>query len=83
MTDLTASYKDKDGKEHNAEIGDVIMAPGTIRGIVIGIKGTFVTLLAIGTSRETGATTVLTPRYIHDFPAHDCMYMPPQRLNFY
>jgi hypothetical protein len=51
-----------------AGVGDVVMAPGNLRGIAIGVKGTFVTVLAIGTSKQTGDTFVLTPRYIHDFP---------------
>lgn len=62
-------------------IGDVVAAPGHIRGIVIGVKGTFVTILGIGTSKETGDTFVLTPCYVHDFPASDCHYMEKQILN--
>jgi hypothetical protein len=56
-------------KEIKAGIGDVVMAPGHLRGIIIAVKRTFVTVLAIGTSKETGDTFVLNPRYIHDFPA--------------
>jgi hypothetical protein len=65
-----------------ARMGDVVMAPGNIRGIVIAVKGTFVTVLAIATSKETGETFVLTPRYIHDFPASDCSYMEKQTLSW-
>lgn len=52
-----------------AAIGDVVMAPGNVRGIVIGMQGTFIRVLAIGTKKDTGETFVLTPRFIHDFPA--------------
>ncbi len=40
-----------------ARIGDVVMAPGNVRAIVIAIEGTFVTILGIGTSHETGETS--------------------------
>jgi hypothetical protein len=63
------------------QIGDVVMAPGNIRGIVIGIQRAFVTVFAIGTNMKTGETFVLTPRYIHDFPASDCMYLEKQTLS--
>ncbi len=64
-----------------AKIGDVVMVPGNVRGIVIGIKGTFVTVLAIGTCKETGDTFVLQPPFVHDFPASECHYMEKQLLN--
>jgi hypothetical protein len=64
-----------------ARIGDVVMAPGGMRGMVIALKGTFVTVLGIGTSKETGDTFVLPQRYVHDYPAHDCHYMEKQILN--
>ncbi len=70
-----------DGKQIKAGIGDVVMAPGNMRGIVIGVKGTFVTVLGIGTSMETGDTFVLSPRFIHDYPASECIYMEKQTLN--
>jgi hypothetical protein len=63
-----------------ARIGDVVMAPGNLRGIVIAITGTFVLVLAIGTS-ETGDAVVLTPHCICDFPASDCSYLEKQTLN--
>ena len=50
-----------------------------MRGIVIGMNGTFVKVLAIGTSKETGDTVVL--RYVHDYPASQCMYLEKQTLN--
>ena len=65
-----------------ARIGDVVMSPGNVRGIVIGVKGTFVTVLGIGTSKETGDTFVLPQRYVHDFPASECGYMEKQTLNW-
>lgn len=64
-----------------ATIGDVVMAPGNLRGIIIAVKGTFVTVLTIGTKMETGVTSVLTPRYIHDFPANECSYLEKQTLS--
>jgi len=63
-------------------IGDVVMAPGGMRGIVIGINGGFVKVLGIGTSKETGDTFILPERFVHDFPASDCMYMKKQTLNW-
>jgi hypothetical protein len=62
-------------------IGDVVMAPGNMRGIVIAVKETFVTVLGIGTSKENGDTFVLPSRFIHDYPANDCQYMEKQLLN--
>ncbi|HYL65205.1 MAG TPA: hypothetical protein VE077_21530 [Candidatus Methylomirabilis sp.] len=62
-------------------IGDVVMAPGGMRAIVIGMNGTFVKVLGIGTSIETGETFVLPQRYVHDYPASDCTYLPKQTLN--
>jgi hypothetical protein len=73
--------KKEEDKPRVAVVGDVVMGPGFIRGIVITVKGTFVTVLAIGTSKESGDTFVLTPRFIHDFPASDCSYMEKQTLN--
>jgi hypothetical protein len=68
-------------KNIHAGVGDVVMAPGNIRGIVIAVNGTFVTFLAIGTTTANGDTFVLTPRYIHDFPARECHYLEKQLLN--
>ena len=68
------------GDRHiKARIGDVVIGPGDVRGIVIGMNGTFVKVLAIGTSKETGDTVVL--RYVHDYPASQCMYLEKQTLN--
>ena len=64
-----------------ARVGDVVMAPGNIRGIVIALEGTFVKVLAIGTSKDTGNTGVLPERYVHSFPANDCHYLDKQTLN--
>lgn len=69
-----------DGKT-KARVGDVVMAPGNMRGIVINVKESFVRVLGIGTSVETGDTFVLPQRYVHDFLAGDCMYMEKQTLN--
>jgi hypothetical protein len=62
-------------------VGDVVMSPGNVRGIVIALKGPMVTVLGIGTSVETGDTFVLPQRYIHDFPVGECYYMEKQILN--
>jgi hypothetical protein len=64
-----------------ARIGDVVMAPGNMRGIVIAVDGTMVKVLGIGTSKETGATFVLPQRYVHDYPASQCLYLEKQTLN--
>lgn len=69
-----------DGKT-TPRVGDVVTAPGNMRGIVIGIKEPFVTVLGIGTSKDTGDTFVLPQRYVHDFPARDCTYREKQTLN--
>ena len=50
---MGAVYKaGQDKQKRVAGIGDVVMAPGNLRGIVIGVNGTFVTVLAIGTSKQ-------------------------------
>ena len=67
-----------EGRE--AQIGDVVMAPGNVRGIVIGVQEAFVKVLAIATKIDTGETFVLTPRFIHDFPVSDCSYLKKQTL---
>jgi len=68
-------------KEVTPRVEDVVVRPGNVRGIVIALKGSFVTMLAIGTSKETGDTFVLPQRFVHDYPASECMYVEPQRLN--
>jgi len=60
----------------------VLISPGNVRGIVIAVKGILVTVLGIGTSKETGDTFVLPPPYVHDFPARQCSYMEKQTLNW-
>jgi hypothetical protein len=69
------------GKGIKPSIGDVVMVPGDMRGIVIAVKGTgtFVTVLGIGTSKETGDTFVL--RHVHDYAVSRCHYMEKQTLN--
>jgi hypothetical protein len=68
-------------KNIKPRVGDVVMAPGNMRGIVIGVSETFVKVLGIGTSLETGDTFVLPQRFVHDYPASQCMYMEKQTLN--
>jgi hypothetical protein len=61
------------GEKHiAARVGDVVMAPGNMRGIVIAVKGISVTVLGIGTSKDTGDTFVLPQRFVHDYPASEC-----------
>jgi hypothetical protein len=64
-----------------ASVGDVVMAPGDVRGIVIAVYGVAVKILGIGTSIKTGDTFVLKPPYIHDYSASQCHYMEKQILN--
>jgi len=75
---MDSVYNDRKTKPR---VGDVVMAPGTIRGIVIEVNGTFVKILGIATSIETGETFVLPQRYVEEFPSGDCMYMEKQTLN--
>jgi hypothetical protein len=68
-------------KKIKARVGDVVMGQGSVRGIVIGLEGTFVKVLAIGTSKETGDTFVLPQRHVDKIPASQCFYMEKQTLN--
>jgi len=68
-------------KKIKAQVGDVVMGPGNVRGIVINVEGTFVNVLAIGTSRETGDTFVLPQRRVDKILASQCVYMEKQTLN--
>jgi hypothetical protein len=63
-----------------ARIGDVVML-NAVRGIVIGLDGTFVKVLLIGTSKETGDTFVLPQRTVEKLPASKCHYLEKQVLN--
>ena len=65
-----------------AKIGDLVMSPGRVRGIVIAVRDTFVTVLAIGTDKKTGDTFVLKPTFIHEYPASECIYPERQLLNW-
>ena len=66
-----------------AAIGDVVLTRGDVRGIVIAVKDSFITVLGIGTDPKTDRTFVLTPRFIHDCPASECHYMKNQNLNLW
>ena len=68
-------------KKIKPRVGDVVMAPGDMRGIVIGIDGTFVKVLGIATSKNTGETFVLPQRFVQDYPASDCHYLEKQTLS--
>lgn len=75
---MPATYADGKTK---ARIGDVVMAPGKIRGIVIEIDSAgFVKVLAIGTDKN-GDTYVLASRFVGHYPASDCTYLEKQLLN--
>lgn len=63
-----------------ARIGDVVMV-GSMRGIVIGIEGSFVKILGIGTNVDTGETFVLPQRFVEDYPASQCHYLEKQTLS--
>ncbi len=63
-----------------ARVGDVVSAPGMIRGITIAVADQRVTVLAIGTD-DNSNTFVLPQRYVHDFPASECRYLDKQTLN--
>ena len=76
---MEAIYMNK--KPIVAGVGDVVMTPGNVRGIVIVVDGIQVRVLAIATKKETGETFVLTPRFIHEYPASECYYMENQMLN--
>jgi hypothetical protein len=78
---MSETLKYSDDAKTPVQIGDVVMAPGNVRGIVIGIQGSFVKILAIGTRIATGETFVLTPRFIHDFPVSECVYLEKQTLS--
>jgi len=68
----------KDGKQE-ARIGDVVSV-NLMRGIVISVDGTFVSVLGIGTDKETGETFVLPQRHIETLPSTECHYMEKQVL---
>ena len=70
-----------DGKTE-ARIGDVVVL-NAVRGIVIGVDGTFVRVLLIGTSKETGDTFVLPLRTVEELPASRCHYLEKQVLNLF
>jgi hypothetical protein len=68
-----------DGKQEPGLV-DVVSA-NNMRGIVISIDGTFVDVLGIGTSKETGDTFVLPQRHVEKLPANRCHYIEEQILN--
>jgi hypothetical protein len=68
------------GGKPEARIGDVVSI-NSVRGIVIAMDGTMLSVLAIGTSKETGDTFVLPQRHIEKAPASACQYKEKQILN--
>lgn len=69
-----------DGKT-KARVGDVVVAPGNVRVITIALAGISVKVLGIGTDEKTGNTFVLPQRFVHDYPASECVYLEKQILN--
>jgi preprotein translocase subunit YajC len=61
--------------KREAQIGDFVLTPGGIRGTVIGIAGTFVTVRAVGISVETGETVDV--KFEHEYPISQCIYKGP------
>jgi hypothetical protein len=60
-----------DGKR-SAEVGDVVTAGGRERSVVVDVAGSFVTIVAIGLSKETGQPVIISPA--DDCPASKCSY---------
>jgi hypothetical protein len=67
-------YSNKD-RTIVAAVGDIVMVPGPERGIVIGIRGTFVKVIVIVAVKETSDVVALKPLYISEFSARDCTYV--------
>ena len=76
---MTMKHVYMDGKTE-ARIGDVVMY-NDVRGIVIGLDGTLVNVLLIGTSKKTGDTFVLPQRTVERVLARQCHYLEKQVLN--
>jgi len=76
VSEVKAIYVD--GKQE-ARIGDVVSF-NNMRGIVLSVDGTSVSVLGIGTSKETGDTFVLPQRYTETLPASRCLYLDGQFL---
>ena len=70
-----------DGTKTVVQLGDVVMAPGGMRGIVFGIEGIVLKVLGIGRSNDSGDMIVLSPRAVHEYPASACSYLPKQILD--
>ena len=61
-----------DGKRA-PEVGDVVMSASNQRSVVVDVSGTFVTIIAIGLSKQAGKVVVLPPA--DDCPARNCSYI--------
>lgn len=61
-----------------AKIGHVVMAPGHVRAIVIGVDGTFLKVHGFGTHKDTGDIVILN--WIHALPASECVLLEDQSL---
>jgi hypothetical protein len=61
-----------------AKIGHVVMTPGHVRAVVIGIDKTFVKVHGFGTHKETGEIVMLN--WVHDLPASECVLLENQTL---
>jgi hypothetical protein len=62
-----------------AQVGHVVMTPGNVRAVVIGIEGTFVQVHGFGTHKETGDIVVLN--WVHNLPASECVLLDDQTLS--
>ncbi len=59
-----------------AKIGHVVMTPGHVRAVVIGIQGTSVKVHGFGTHKETGEIVILN--WVHELPASECVLLENQ-----
>jgi hypothetical protein len=61
-----------DGKR-SAEVGDVVTGGASQRSVVVDVSGTFVSIVAIELSKETGQAVILPPA--DDCLARKCSYL--------
>jgi len=62
-----------------AKIGHVVMTPGYVRAVVVGINGTFVNVHGFATHKETGELVILA--WVDDLPASECVSLEDQTLS--
>jgi hypothetical protein len=61
-----------------AKKGHIVMTPGYVRALVVGINGTFLKVHGFATHVETGELVIL--EWVHDLPASDCVLLEDQAL---